>query len=70
MVAHVFNPSSQEEEAGRSLRVWGQPEAYRVSSRMDKGTQRNPVLNNNNNKKNPINFRKKITLLKLVKGNP
>jgi hypothetical protein len=25
MVAHAFNPSTQEAEAGGSLSIWGQP---------------------------------------------
>jgi hypothetical protein len=48
VVAHVFNPSTQEAEAGRSPSL-----IYRVSSRTARATQRNPVsknqINNNNN---------------------
>jgi hypothetical protein len=39
VVAHAFNPSTWEAEAGRFL-----------SSRTARATQRNPVSNNNNNK--------------------
>jgi hypothetical protein len=28
VVAHTFNPSTQEAEAGGSLWVWGQPDLY------------------------------------------
>jgi hypothetical protein len=44
MVAHAFNPSTREAEAGRFL-----SEAiliYRVSSRPARATQRNPVSKN------------------------
>ena len=49
MVAHTFNPSTWEAEAGgfefkTSL-------VYRVSSWTARTTQRNPVLKNSNNKK-------------------
>jgi hypothetical protein len=40
-VAHAFNPSTQEAEAGGFLSL-----VYRVSSRTAKATQRNPVSKN------------------------
>ena len=43
MVAHVFNSSTQEAEAGRSL-VNLVYLVYRVSSRTARATQKNPVL--------------------------
>ena len=55
MAVHTFNPSTQEAEAGgyllRSL-------VYRVSSRTDQATQRNPVLEKEKKK------RKKKKILK------
>jgi hypothetical protein len=43
MVAHIFNPSTQETELGRSL-SWRPGLIYRVSSKTARDTQRNPVL--------------------------
>ena len=45
LVAHAFNPSIQEAEAGRSLRP-----ATELSTRTAKTTQRNPVSKKNKNK--------------------
>jgi hypothetical protein len=45
VVAHAFNPSTREEEAGGFLSsrpAW----SYRMSSRTARATQRNPVLKN------------------------
>jgi hypothetical protein len=42
MVAHAFNPSTQEAEAGRFLASL----VYRVSCRTARATQRNPVSKN------------------------
>ena len=42
MVAHVFNPSTQEPEAGGSLEFKVNM-VYRVSCRTARATQRNPV---------------------------
>jgi hypothetical protein len=42
VVAHSFNPSTQETEAGRSESKANL--VYRVSSRTAKATQRNPSL--------------------------
>jgi hypothetical protein len=42
LVAHAFNPSTQEAEAGL---------VYKVSSRTARATQRNPVLKNQKKKK-------------------
>jgi hypothetical protein len=49
-VAHAFNPSTWEAEAGGSLEF----EAclvYRMSSRTARATQKNPVLKNQKKKK-------------------
>jgi hypothetical protein len=43
MVAHTFNPSTQEAEAGRSLEFKASL-VYRASSRTARATQRKPVL--------------------------
>jgi hypothetical protein len=40
MLAHTFNPSAREAEAGFEASL-----VYRVSSRTARATQRNPVLN-------------------------
>jgi hypothetical protein len=56
MVAHSFNPSTREAEAGEF--EFKASLVYKVSSRTARATQRNPVLkqnktkqhNNNNNK--------------------
>ena len=42
MVAHAFNPSAQEAEAGGSL-------VYRTSSRTSRATQRDPVSKKSKN---------------------
>lgn len=42
MVVHIFNPTTGEALAGRSLSSW--PAWARESFRTPKGTQRNPVL--------------------------
>jgi hypothetical protein len=44
VVAHAFNPSSWEAEAGKFL-------VYRVSSRTARATQKNPVSKNKNKNK-------------------
>jgi hypothetical protein len=44
VVAHAFNPSTWEAEAGRFLSL--RPAWSRVSSRTARATQRNPVLKN------------------------
>jgi hypothetical protein len=55
VVAHAFNPSTWEAEAGRfRISEFEASLVYRVSSRTARATQRNPVSenkNNNNNKK-------------------
>jgi hypothetical protein len=43
MVAHAFDPSTQEEEAGRRISEFEASLVYRVSSRTARATQRNPV---------------------------
>ena len=44
VVAHVFNPSTQEAEAGGFLNSRPAWSVYRVSSRTARATQRNPCL--------------------------
>jgi hypothetical protein len=54
VVAHAFNPSTWEAEAGGFLEA---SLVYKVSSRTAKAIQRNPVVKNNtkqNKKKNVI----------------
>jgi hypothetical protein len=51
VVTQVFNPSTREAEAGRRISEFGASLVYRVSSRIARATQRNPILKNNNNKK-------------------
>ena len=59
MVAHTFNPSTWEAEAGGSLEFEASL-VYKVSSRTARAIQRNPVSkkqqqqNNNNKKKNTV----------------
>jgi hypothetical protein len=50
-VAHTFNPSTWEEEAGESLEFEASL-VYRVSSRTARTIQRNPVLKNKQTNKN------------------
>jgi hypothetical protein len=45
VVAHAFNPSTHEAEAGRSFQLVTSL-VYRVSSRTARATQRNPVSKN------------------------
>ena len=45
MVAHTFDPSAQEAEAGESLEFQVSL-IYKVSSRTAKATKKNPVLKN------------------------
>ena len=47
MVAHAFNPSTQEAEAGRFL---SSRPAYKVSSRTTRTTQSKPCLENEQTK--------------------
>ena len=54
MVAHAFNPSTQEAEAGES--EFEASLVYKVSSRTARARQRNPVSK-----------KKKILLLSLIK---
>ena len=49
MVAHTFNPSTWETEAGGFL-------VYKVNSRTARVTERNPVLKDQSNNKNPLDF--------------
>jgi cell division protein FtsB len=51
MVAHTFNPSTWETEAGGFLS--SRPARNRVSSRTARATQRNPVSKNKQNKQRP-----------------
>ena len=50
MVVHVFNPSIQETSASGSLE-FETSVIYRVSSRTQRDTQRNPILKNQNQTK-------------------
>ena len=50
MVAHPFNPSTWEAEAGRFLSSEASL-VYRMSSRTSRATQRNPVLKKQKEKK-------------------
>jgi hypothetical protein len=43
MVAHAFNPSTREAEAGRWISEFEGSLVYKVSSRTARATQRNPV---------------------------
>jgi hypothetical protein len=45
VVAHTFNPSTQEAEEGATLFEFEASLVYRVSSRTTKATQKNPVSN-------------------------
>jgi hypothetical protein len=51
VVAHAFNPSTWEADAGEFLEFEASL-IYRVSSRTARATQRNPVLKKPKNKKN------------------
>jgi hypothetical protein len=57
VVAHSFNPSTWEAEAGEFLSL--RPAWSRVSSRIVKVTQRNPVSKNKQNKTKEKEKRKK-----------
>jgi hypothetical protein len=53
MVAHAFNPSTQEAEAeGRWIFEFEANLVYEVSSRTVRDTQRNPVSKQNKTKQN------------------
>ena len=51
MMAHTFNPSTQEAETGRFCKFKAGL-VYRVSSRAAMATQRDPYLNKNQNQTN------------------
>jgi hypothetical protein len=55
VVAHAFNPSTQEAEAGRQMASL----VYRVSSRTARATQRNPVSKKKKNKQTKKQKKKK-----------
>ena len=65
MVAHAFNPSTPEAEAGGFL-ISEASLGYRVSSRTAKAIQRNPISKNqnqpNNNNYNTLSLRINQTL--------
>ena len=50
-MAHTFNPSTREAEAGRRISELKASLAYRVSSRTARATQRNPASKNQKRKK-------------------
>ena len=50
-MAHTFNPSTREAEAGRRISELKASLAYRVSSRTARATQRNPASKNQKKKK-------------------
>jgi hypothetical protein len=50
VVAHTFNPSTREVEAGGSLSLRQASLVYRVSSRTTRATQRHPVSKNQKQK--------------------
>lgn len=52
MVAHIFNPTTGEAVAGKSLKFLASL-GYRESFRIPKGTQRNPVLKTKPNQQKP-----------------
>jgi hypothetical protein len=58
VVAHAFNPSTQEAEAGRFLS--SRPLVYKVSFRTARAIQRNPVskTNKQTNKIMPVSTHK------------
>jgi hypothetical protein len=61
VVAHAFNPSTQEAEAGGFLSsrpAW----STKVSSRTARATQRNPVLKNKTKQQKKTKQNPKITL--------
>jgi hypothetical protein len=57
VVAHTFNPSTREAEAGR-ISEFEASLVYRVSSRTARATQRNPVLKQTNKQKKKKKKRK------------
>jgi hypothetical protein len=57
VVAHAFNPSMWEAEAGVISEFWASL-VYRVNSRIARATQRNPV-SKKNKKKNKTKKKKK-----------
>jgi hypothetical protein len=57
MVAHAFDPSTQEAEAGGSLEFEASL-AYKMSSRTARAIQRNPVSKNQKKKKNSYAIQK------------
>jgi hypothetical protein len=59
LVAHAFNPSTWEAEAGGFLEFEASL-VYRVSSRTARATQRNPVLKNKKQKTNTKKFLKAL----------
>jgi hypothetical protein len=50
VVAHAFNPSTREAEAGRWISEFEASLVYRVSSRTARAAQKNPVSKNQKNK--------------------
>jgi hypothetical protein len=63
VVAHVFNPSTWEAEAGRRISEFEASLVYQVSSRTARATQRNPVSKKTKKKK-----QKKFSLMLLLES--
>ena len=60
MVAHAFNPSTQEAEA-REISEFEASLVYKVSSRTPRATQRNPVSKNQETTKKKIDVRNRLS---------
>jgi hypothetical protein len=63
MVAHAFNPSTREAEAGGFLSSKPELTFYKVSSRTARAIQRNPVSKNKNKQTNKKKACKSLQIL-------